>query len=144
VQAAIAELRDGSAPPEKCALFHCFLYTAFPSLPLFSRQHVTTITPPPSPTPVNIRKNHHRYAGDSQVASVLGKLRKFQDVLRAAGGLRVGLDELVPRPDGGGGRTLQVRVCWGGGGFGGGSVHHNLPLCTHRTLQIAASLNAPR
>ena len=35
----------------------------------------------------------------------MGKLRKFQAVLRDAGGMRVALEELLPAP----GRSLQVR-----------------------------------
>jgi len=38
----------------------------------------------------------------------MGKLRKFQGVLRDSGSMRVGMDELLP---GKGGRTIGVRCC---------------------------------
>jgi hypothetical protein len=47
-----------------------------------------------------------KYAADGQVASVMGKLRKLQGVLRDNGGLKVALEELLP----GGGKSLQVRA----------------------------------
>jgi hypothetical protein len=59
--------------------------------------------PPPSLHPPTPQPN--RYVADSQVSSVMGKLRKFQGVLRDNGALRVGMDELLP---GRKGRTLQV------------------------------------
>ncbi|KAI8471175.1 MAG: ankyrin repeat-containing domain protein [Monoraphidium minutum] len=48
-----------------------------------------------------------KYARDGQVASVLGKLRKLQAVLRDSGGLRLGIDELVPP---GGAAGLQAAI----------------------------------
>lgn len=40
----------------------------------------------------------------------MGKLRKLQVVLRESGGMRVGMEELLP--GGKGGATLQVRGAW--------------------------------
>ncbi|KIZ01849.1 hypothetical protein MNEG_6110 [Monoraphidium neglectum] len=45
-----------------------------------------------------------KYATDGQVASVMGKLRKLQAVLRDNGAVRVGMDELLPQK---GGPSLQ-------------------------------------
>ena len=87
-----------------------------------NRRPTLALTPPTATATQN-----NRYAADSQVCSVMGKLRKLQAVLRDNGGLTVSLEELAPGAaaalgGGGDGKSLAVRFPFIGGEKGSGML----------------------